>query len=96
MSAVAKFRLERYETTLRLHRTGQKDEKGSDVYEQKEIRTLIFQPVYSNDQDSENYKFWDATPTGEIRLGTVNPEAWQQFELGKEYYVTFTPADKDE
>lgn len=59
-----------------------------------EMRTLKFQPVSANnDPNHENHKFWGATPCGSIELGTVNPEAWKQFELGKEYYVDFTPAD---
>jgi len=57
------------------------------------MRTLVLRPVYSDKPESENKKFWDATPTGEIRLGTVNPAAWEQFEIGKEYYVDFTPAE---
>jgi hypothetical protein len=56
------------------------------------MRTLVFSPVYSQDPESENKKFWDASPQGEVRLGTVNPEAWKQFELGQEYYLDFTLA----
>jgi hypothetical protein len=59
-----------------------------------ELRTLKFAPVFHNGvKDHENTKFWEASPSGEIKLGTVNPEAWATFELGKEYYVDFTPAD---
>jgi hypothetical protein len=43
--------------------------------------------------DAENKKFWDSSPTGELRLGTINPEAWQAFEIDGEYYIDFTPAD---
>lgn len=58
------------------------------------MRTLIFQPVYaSNDPNHENYKFWKATPSGELRMGTVNKEVWPQFELGREYYLDFTLAE---
>lgn len=35
------------------------------------------------------------TTGGEIRLDVVNQEAWQHFELDKEYYVDFTPAKQD-
>ncbi len=37
----------------------------------------------------ENKKFFRYTPSGQISIGTLNPAAWQQFELGKEYYVDF-------
>ena len=56
----------------------------------KELRTIVLSPV--TDGSAENKEFYDATPSGEIKLGTLNPAAWQAFELGKEYYVDFTPA----
>lgn len=40
----------------------------------------------------ENKEFFRYTPFGRIELGTVNPEAFNQFEIGREYYVDFTPA----
>lgn len=45
------------------------------------------------DGSEENKKFFAATPSGSINLGTINPEAAAQFEPGKEYYVDFTPAE---
>ena len=61
----------------------------------QEVQTIVLQPVYGNgDQEHENTKFYAATPSGEIRLGTVNPEAARQFDLNKEYYVEFTSADQ--
>jgi hypothetical protein len=47
--------------------------------------------VYSGSE--ENKKFFELTPNGRISLDTVNPEVFAQFELGKEYYVDFTPAE---
>lgn len=41
----------------------------------------------------ENDEFFSATPNGEIRLGIGNTQAAEQFEVGKQYYVDFTPAD---
>lgn len=58
-----------------------------------EMRTLVMSPVYSSEEGSENKRFWDASPSGEIRLGTVNQAAWEAFELGKEYYIDFTSAE---
>lgn len=89
MPVLAKFVVNRSESTLHT-----KKKAGSDTeYERVEMRTIVLSPVYSDKPDSENRKFWDASPTGEIKLGTVNPEAWQQFELGKEYYVEFRAAE---
>lgn len=61
-------------------------------YQGKEVHTVKMAPVYSNDPESENRKFWEASPSGSLQLGMVNAEAVNQFELGKEYYLDFTPA----
>ena len=90
MAVRAKFRLDRVEQQL--INTGAKNEDGS--WQKTEMRTLILTPVYGNgDPSHENTKFWKASPSGEIRLGTVNEQAWKQFELGAEYYIDFTKAE---
>lgn len=73
----AKFKLNSYTTEL---------------HGEQEKRTLNFTPVYSDEPGSENKIFWEYTPSGSLQLGTVNQEAWEQFEIGKEYYLDFTPA----
>jgi hypothetical protein len=69
---------------------------NSVVYHQNcsrmEMRTFNFRPVYSTDPEHENKKFWDASPQGSLQLGVVNKRVWDQFELGKEYYLDFTEA----
>lgn len=85
----AKFKVTRFETsmnTVRNPETGKYDLK-------QEMRTIVMHPVFSDDPNSENKKFWDASPSGELKLGTVNPAAWQAFELDKDYYLDFTPAE---
>lgn len=54
-----------------------------------------FSTVYEPDaaKDTENARFTKATPWGQIQLGIDNPAALEQFEVGKSYYVDFTPAD---
>lgn len=59
----------------------------------KEVHTIHLFPVYSQDPASENRKFWEATPTGEVKLGVVNPAAGSFFELGAEYYLDFTKVE---
>lgn len=67
---------------------------GSYKSEPRELHTVTLTPVYGNgDPNHENTKFWEASPTGEIKLGTINAEAASQFELGKEYYIDFTKAE---
>lgn len=92
MSVRAKFKVQKVESTLFMKRTG-KNEQGAETYENVELKTIVLQPVYSNDPSSENAKFWAASPSGEIRLGTINPAAWEAFELGGEYYIDFTRAE---
>lgn len=65
---------------------------GADNMHDVEVRTVKLRPVYSDDPGHENHTFWEATPSGVIELGVINPEAWQVFELGKEFYVDFAPA----
>ncbi len=51
-------------------------------------------PVYTdNDPESENHKFWMATPAGHIEMQINNPEAHGTFEPGQEFYIDFTPAE---
>lgn len=49
-------------------------------------------PVYSDDPGHPNKVFWEATPSGKIEMQINNLSAAQQFEVGKEYYVDFSPA----
>ena len=41
----------------------------------------------------ENESFYRFTPSGLIELAVVNDQTAKNFELGKEYYVDFTPAE---
>jgi hypothetical protein len=55
-------------------------------------RTIVMTPVYGNgDPDHENTKFWKASPGGKLELNIVNAEAVEGFEVGKEYYLDFSP-----
>ena len=89
----AKFKFVSYTTDLYTRiKVGMKY-SDPDSLETVETRTLKFSPVYGNgDPEHENTKFWSSTPSGHLELGTVNPEAWKHFELGKDYYLDFTPA----
>lgn len=53
-----------------------------------EVRLM---PVYG---DGPENKTWSkATPNGECRMTITNPAAIAAFDLGKEYFLDFTPAD---
>ena len=67
-------------------------QRGWGVHRDTVRHTVKMRPVSGNDSD-ENKKFWDATPTGRIEIGCAKAETAGLFELGKDYYVDFTPAD---
>ena len=68
--------------------------EGKPDWKQGEVRTVVMSPVYGKGHpDHENTRFWHATPAGSLQLTCANLAAVEQFELGKEYYVDFTPAD---
>ena len=51
-------------------------------------KTFVLNPVTSGSEENKSFFKW--TPSGEIRLATVNPEV--QLDLEGEYYVDFTKA----
>jgi hypothetical protein len=91
MGVLAKFRVQKIE--CQSHSRQEKGPDGKDRLVRKEMRTIVLAPVYSADPESENRKFWESSPTGEIRLGTINLAAAEYFELDGEYYVEFGKAD---
>lgn len=54
---------------------------------------VTLQAVYSNDKNDPNYSWSQASPSGELKLLITNPAAYEQFKLGKAYFVDFTPAE---
>lgn len=93
MSVRAKFKVDRIERSS--WPKAIYDESGKYLRsEPQEMQTIVMSPVaQNNDPNSENTRFWNASPSGELRLGCINLEAAKQFDLGKEYYIDFTPAD---
>lgn len=52
--------------------------------------TYKFAPVVGG-TTKENDTFFKYTPWGSLEMGVVNPSV--DFEVGKEYYLDFTPAE---
>lgn len=75
----AKFRVESYETRLESNKPGA-----------IELRSVKLAVVYGDSEENKKYFKW--TPSGQITIGMLNPEAWQQFPLGAEVYVDFSLA----
>lgn len=46
----------------------------------------------SADGIPENERYHKYTPSGELKIFIDNPAALAQFEMGKFYYIDFTPA----
>lgn len=54
---------------------------------------ITFKPVTSG--SAENEKFYKYTPSGGLDIGTINDDAADQFEVGKEYYLDISPASDE-
>jgi hypothetical protein len=50
-----------------------------------------FTPVYDSDPDHPNFEWSQYTPSGYVELTITNPDAFGQFEVNKEYTLTFEP-----
>jgi hypothetical protein len=63
-----------------------------------EAKKVSLRAVASTDPESENHKFWEATPAGSVELLILNQVALDQFEeagVGHELYVDFWDDDED-
>ena len=57
-----------------------------------DARKLVFSAQY--DQNTpEDQRYSKATPTGRLEMQVDNPAALEQFQLGKAYYIDFTPVE---
>lgn len=52
---------------------------------------VVLYPVVGGSE--ENKEFWKATPGGKIEMFSVNQKAIENFKVGQEFYVDFTPAE---
>ncbi len=55
------------------------------------LTTIKLSPVSGGSEENKQFFRW--TPAGSIDLGTVNPAVVDQFHIGDEFYVDFTPAE---
>jgi hypothetical protein len=66
--------------------------KNGDAVTKVPVAHIYLTAVYDANPESENGRFFHASPAGSIQLSTVNKAAADQFEEGKSYYIDFTPA----
>lgn len=62
----------------------------ASLYGEKRTWSYRFAPVTASDDNPENKRFWDATPTGELKFGCIHEGL---FEPGAEYYVDIHKAN---
>lgn len=62
-------------------------------YAGSETTTIILTAVSPyNDKDYDAKAFWEASPSGELKINIVNKRAADYFVPGKKYYLDFTKA----
>jgi hypothetical protein len=54
-------------------------------------RDVVLNPVYDSNRESPNFRWSQATPSGEIKLTITNPGAFDQFVEGQHYFADFEP-----
>ena len=64
--------------------------KQPSSFNEEEGFYLTFSPVYRGSE--ENKEFFKYTPSGTVTFGVTNIAVAEKFEVGKEYYINFTPA----
>lgn len=72
------------------------EQESWSTTEQKNVptKTLHAMAVYDPNPESENGKFFAATPSAPLSLGCANLPALEGFEQGDEIYVTISIAKK--
>lgn len=66
---------------------------GKEDGEPYGFTVVVGSPPYDPNPESENGRFFAATPGIQMNLGILNPAVLPLFEAGKDMYVDFTPAD---
>jgi len=62
---------------------------GSDPF-----ATVTLVPVFGTYGDGKDNESWSKyTPSGKVEMAITNPSAIEAFEIGKAYFLDFTPAE---
>lgn len=56
-----------------------------------ESREVKMSAVTSGSEENKSFSKW--TPTASLSMNISNPECFDKFEVGKEYYIDFTKAE---
>lgn len=56
--------------------------------------TILLAPVFGSYGDGKENESWSKyTPSGKIEMAVTNPSAIYAFEIGKAYFIDFTPVE---
>lgn len=64
-------------------------EKKADEHDDS-IVYVRFEAVVDEDGDNAQWSKW--TPSGSVAMAITNPAAHNEFEVGKSYFLDFSPA----
>lgn len=73
-----------------------KIESIKDGYDDKTTKSLMARPVYDSNPESENGRFFSATPGGQLDLHVVNIASIDHLNAGDEIYVDIIKVEKEE
>lgn len=88
MSGPAKVRAKFWVNKKQYHHNGQNNDSVSAT-----IELIPCYGSYPGGDAEENKSFSKWTPNGKVEMTITNPDAIEAFDLGKPYYIDFTPAD---
>lgn len=65
------------------------ESKTPDQHDPSSV-AVRFNAVYGSGEANKEWSRW--TPSGQLQMQISNPGAHEQFDVGKEYFLDFTPA----
>ena len=71
--------------------TPYKDGEGNTLQETLSFTAVAKSTPYPEDGSDEDNTFAKFSPSADCRITVANPALFGQFEVGKKYYVDFTP-----
>ena len=70
------------------------DSQGTRDGKPHTTKTLKFSAVADNDPNSENHKFWEYTPSGQLEFCCAKTAAVAGMTVGEDYYIDIIEAHR--
>jgi len=105
----AKDETERLQSTIATYTKGQRPGKDAIMITAKfrctrvteswsepdyQAKEIVLEAITTSDPNDPNKAWSDATPSGKMEMIITNREAFDQFSVGAEYYITLTRQDE--